>query len=261
MIETTDFRKAEQYTLSIRLTADGFCFSLFNPLATEEEAFSYEMAEADELLSECGNLKKLFRQKEWLNNPFGKVCIITESTRQLIVPLALFDDEQAEALFYHSMSEGENEVVCYNILPHENMVVIFGMDESTHDWLLEKYPNVKFYAKATPLISHFSADAKAEDAKKLFVNFGKEVATLLAYENGELQLCNSTSFTNPTDIVYHILSCWKSLDMNQETDELYLTGTPVEQEELLHILRTYVQQVKVVEHTECTDLYSLSSCE
>jgi polyribonucleotide nucleotidyltransferase len=32
MIETTDFNKSEQYTLSIRLSTDGFSFSVFNPL-------------------------------------------------------------------------------------------------------------------------------------------------------------------------------------------------------------------------------------
>ncbi|WP_277112433.1 DUF3822 family protein, partial [Bacteroides stercorirosoris] len=32
MIETIDFSRSEQYTLSIRLSADGFSFSVFNPL-------------------------------------------------------------------------------------------------------------------------------------------------------------------------------------------------------------------------------------
>ena len=42
MIETTDFNKSEQYTLSIRLSTDGFSFSVFNPLGDGE--FSYNKA-------------------------------------------------------------------------------------------------------------------------------------------------------------------------------------------------------------------------
>ncbi|WP_349832949.1 DUF3822 family protein, partial [Bacteroides fragilis] len=37
--ETIDFGKSEQYTLSIRLSTDGFSFSVFNPLGDGE--FSY----------------------------------------------------------------------------------------------------------------------------------------------------------------------------------------------------------------------------
>ena len=32
MTERIDFTKSEQYTLSIRLSADGFSFSIYNPL-------------------------------------------------------------------------------------------------------------------------------------------------------------------------------------------------------------------------------------
>ena len=45
MIETTDFNKSEQYTLSIRLSTDGFSFSVFNPLGDGE--FSYYDREVD----------------------------------------------------------------------------------------------------------------------------------------------------------------------------------------------------------------------
>lgn len=49
MIETTDFNKSEQYTLSIRLSTDGFSFSVFNPLGDGE--FSYYDREVDESFS------------------------------------------------------------------------------------------------------------------------------------------------------------------------------------------------------------------
>ena len=110
MIETTDFRKSEQYTLSIRCTADGFCFSLYNPLTSAEEAYSNYFVEADILLSECGNLKKIIRHTEWLNNSFGKVNVLIENTRQMTIPLDFFEDEQAQEFFYHSLHKMDNEI-------------------------------------------------------------------------------------------------------------------------------------------------------
>ena len=36
MTERIDFTKSEQYTLSIRLSADGFSFSIYNPLTDND---------------------------------------------------------------------------------------------------------------------------------------------------------------------------------------------------------------------------------
>ena len=73
MIETTDFNKSEQYTLSIRLSTDGFSFSVFNPLGDGE--FSYYDREVDESLSLTANLKQTFRELEWLKRPFRRVPV------------------------------------------------------------------------------------------------------------------------------------------------------------------------------------------
>jgi len=58
MIETIDFSKSEQYTLSIRLSADGFSFSIFNPL-NENELFFFDR-KVEESLSLTANLKQTF---------------------------------------------------------------------------------------------------------------------------------------------------------------------------------------------------------
>lgn len=258
MLENIDFRKSEQYTLSIRLTADGFCFSLSHFSLTENKFFPNWESEIDLLLSECGNLKKIFKQAEWLNNPFGQVNVIVENTRHLLMPLAFFDDEQTEEIFYHSFCKAENEIVCYNILPDENMVMLFGMDESTHDFITEQYPNAKFYAKATALVRYFSKEEKSCQ-HTLYVNLGKTATTLTAYEKGQVLLCNSFLSLHDTDIAYYVLSCWKNLHFDQETDELRLTGLTNEHTEILPLLQTYIKQLKCIDDSADLDFKALVS--
>ena len=254
MIETTDFRKSEQYTLSIRCTADGFCFSLYNPLKSAEEAYSNFFVEADILLSECGNLKKIIRQTEWLNNPFGKVNVLIENTRQMTIPLDFFEDDQAEELFYHSLHKVNNETVGYNVVPNNNIVVLYGMDQSTKTFLQEKYPNAKFFSKTTALLSHYGKKMGEGNRKKLIVHVDKHICTFMAYEEGHLLLCNTQTYTQQTDIAFHSLACWKSLNMNQEEDELYLSGEVDNTQDLLQILKKYLQHVIVEENTTNIDL-------
>ncbi len=129
MIETTDFTKSEQYTLSIRLSTDGFSFSIFNPLGDGE--LSFHEHEVDTSLSLTANLKQAFREVEWLNHSFRRVNVLMANKRFTFIPLEFFEDEQTETVFYHNHPKRDNEVVQYNILHKNNIVVLFGMDKST----------------------------------------------------------------------------------------------------------------------------------
>ena len=80
MIETTDFNKSEQYTLSIRLSTDGFSFSVFNPLGDGE--FSYYDRAVDESFSLTANLKQTFRELAWLERPFRRVNVLMADKRK-----------------------------------------------------------------------------------------------------------------------------------------------------------------------------------
>jgi len=148
MIETTDFSKSEQYTLSIRLSTDGFSFSIFNPLG--EGRFSFHEHGVDDSLSLTANLK----------NPFRRINVLMAGKRFTFIPLEFFEDEQAETVFYHNHSRQDNELVQYNILHKNNIVVLFGMDKSACSLLREQYPDVRFYAQASPLIEYFAAKSQ-----------------------------------------------------------------------------------------------------
>lgn len=107
MIETTDFNKSEQYTLSIRLSTDGFSFSVFNPLGDGE--FSYYDRAVDESLSLTANLKQTFRELAWLERPFRRVNVLMADKRFTFIPLEFFEDEQTEIIFYHNHPKRETK--------------------------------------------------------------------------------------------------------------------------------------------------------
>ena len=123
-----DFSKSEQYTLSIRLSTDGFSFSIYNPI--HESSLSFFEKEINASLSLTANLKQIFRETDFLALPYKKVNILMADKRFTHVPAAFFEEDQAEILFYHNHSPKENEVVLHNVLPRNNMTVIFGMDKS-----------------------------------------------------------------------------------------------------------------------------------
>lgn len=259
MIETLDFSKSKQYTLSIRLSTDGFSFSVLNPL--EENGHSvYEYA-VNESSSLTANLKRAFKETEWLHLPYRRVNILISDKRFTFIPLEYFEDELAETIFYHNFPTQENETIQYNILHRNNTVVIFGMDKSAYTFLREQYPEAYFYSQASPFIEYFSSKSRLGNNRKMYVNLRKTATDVYCFERSRLLLANSLPCKAASDRIYYILYIWKQLGFSQERDELHLTGLFEQKEPLLKELRKYIQQVFITNPATNLDLQAITQCE
>lgn len=255
----TDFSKSEQYTLSIRLSTDGFSFSVFNPMGDGE--LSFFDREVDEGLSLTANLKQTFREVEWLNRPYRRVNILMADKRFAFIPLEFFEDEQAEIVFYHNHPKRENELVQYNILHKNNIVVLFGMDKSACIFLREQYPDAKFYSQASSFIEFFSMKSRLGNCRKMYAHLRKDAIDVYGYERGRLLLANSFACKETADRIYYLLYIWKQFGFEQERDELHLTGALHDKEQLLPELRKFIRQVFIMNPSTNLDLQAITSCE
>ncbi|WP_455587398.1 DUF3822 family protein [Bacteroides sp.] len=263
MLETgnnnIDFSKSEQYTLSIRLSTDGFSFSIYNPI--HESSLSFFEKEITPSLSLTANLKEVFRETDFLTLSYKRINILMADKRFTHVPLDFFEEAAAEMLFYHNHSKKENEIVLYNVLSRNNAAVIFGMDKSAHLFLKEQFPEAQFYSQASPISEYFSTKSRLGNSKKMYVSLRKNTIDLFCYERGHLLLANSFECEQTADRVYYLLYTWKQLNFNQERDELHLTGILADKENLVKELRKYILQVFIMNPETNIDIQALLTCE
>ena len=66
-----DFTKSKQYTLSIRLSTDGFSFSIYNPINDNSQSLFEK--EVDTSLSLTANLKNVFHESDFLSYSYKRV--------------------------------------------------------------------------------------------------------------------------------------------------------------------------------------------
>ena len=259
MIENTDFNKSDQYTLSIRLSTDGFSFSVFNPLGEGE--YSFYDRQVDESLSLTANLKQTFREVEWLNRPYRRVNALIANKRFTFVPLEFFEDEQAETVFYHNLTKKDNELVQYDILHNNNIVVLYGVDKTSFTFLREQYADIKFHAQSSPLIEYYAAKSRLGTNRKMYVYLQTGSLNVYAYERGRLLLANSFDCKVNADRIYYLLYIWKELGLDQERDELHLSGNLNEKKDLLAELRKFISRVFVMNPANNLDLQTINLCE
>ena len=223
MTERIDFTKSEQYTLSIRLSADGFSFSIYNPLTDND--FCFVPHPVNTGYSMTANLKGYadqYRSAEDIR--INGLTFLYDSPRFTPVPLELFEDEQMDTVFYHNFPKGNNEIVLCNVLGRSNVVILFAIDKHTHLLLTEHFPTARYFSTASPLTEYFARKSRLGNSRKLYTHIREQQMEVFCFDKGNLLLINSFPCKQTTDHVYYLLYIWQQLNYNQEKDELHLTG-------------------------------------
>lgn len=241
MNKELDLEKSKQYTLSIRLSADGFSFSIYDP--TEKVSIDHTRYRIEPNISLTANVKQAWAENDFLKLPFKRVNLLIDTPRYTTVPLALFEETQAETIYYHNHPRYLSEVVAHNILNRSNCVLLFAIDKSTYNLLYEYFPQARLYATVSPVIEYLCDRSRLGNNRKLYAYIQKKHIDILAFERGKLLFANTFPNRGNADCIYFILNVWKQIGLNQETDELHLTGIPEEKERFIDKLRKYVKIV------------------
>ncbi|KAA6349547.1 hypothetical protein EZS27_003058 [termite gut metagenome] len=246
-INDIDFNLSEQLILSIRLGTDGFSFTIHSPSNKQPEAFLHK--EGVSSLPFIDNLKQVFSELDFLNHPYRQVRILLVSPRFTTVPLNLFDEKQMEPVFDYNYLRIENEIVLYNVLKENDIVLLFGIDKNVYQYLIEQYPQANVYSHITPLIEYFSGcDYGAENnfSRKMYIALHEQSMDICCFEYKRPIFINSFEYQHIDDCIYYILHIWKQINLNQETNNLYLIGTMPDKERLLRELKRYILHVYAI---------------
>lgn len=247
------------HTLSIRLSTDGFSFSIYNP--TQDATVSLHEKEINPSLSLTANLKLVFRELDFLSDTYRKVNLLMADKRFTLIPLELFEDDQSEMMFNHNHTKRENEIIQYNILKKNNTVVLFGMDKSAHQLLCEQFPEAKFYSQSSILIEYFTVKSKLGNNRKMYASIRGNAIDFYCFEHGHLILANSCECKVTADRVYYLLYIWKQLGFDQERDELHLTGMLTDKDNLMKDLRKFILKVFIMIPETNIDMQAIQICE
>lgn len=245
IIDKIDFNKSEQYILSIRLSTDGFSFSIYNPIRDSVVLTRKRGIETG--LSFTANLKQAFKELDFLSYTYKQVNVSLVSKRFTLIPLDLFVEDQVETYFYYNFPPKENEIILYDTLSKTGAAILYAMDKSLYCFLKEQYTDVvQFNSSVTNLAECFAVKSRIGSDKKMYVNLHQGVMELYVYERGHLMLLNSFDCKNEADCAYYLLYTWKQLTMDQQTDELYIVGEDKERDKLIADVQRFIQHISAL---------------
>ncbi len=255
-----DFSKSEQYTLSIRLSADGFSFSIHH--SQKEDDFTFIKYPVNTFYSLTANLKEFIGATEAFRYSYKRINILIDTPRYTLVPFELFEDEQLEDIFHYNFPKKDNETIISNILGKSNIALLFGVNKHSLQLLNEHFPNARIFSCISPLMEHFATMSKEGNCRKLYAHFRNNLLETYVFDKGKLLLNNAFPCRQTADRVYYLLYIWQQQGLSQENDYLYLAGDIDKEEELLVELHKFLRNIIIIPRKEIPfDIQTLLTCE
>ncbi len=244
-----DFNKTRQYTLSIRLSTDGFCFAVHNPQADGE--YAYQPYRIDPLKSVVGNLKVAATETEMLRHTYGTVNIILADTPYTLVPKEYYAEQYERELYRMGIAIlAATDTIMHNLVGDGQAVVLFAIDKQLHKYLSTQYPKAQVYAGVSPLINFGVERSYAAGRKYCLLHVRRRSFDLMCWENAAPIFANTFHYRETADALYYLLGCWTTLSLSQTDDTLHIAGEPRHTKALVRELGKFIRNIHLIRPAE-----------
>ncbi len=237
---TIDLDRTEKYILTLRLTADGFAFSLHDPLTDGSFYFQQEVFPSSG--SYLQMLEKAIYENEFLLKEYRKTYVLFSSDRFTLVPTSLAENEDPH-IYYDFCLEKQNESVQSNKLIRNNCYNLFGTNPEVSAFLQRTFHAPVFIHHISSLCEYFHNKSRLGNFSKMYIQIQPEFIDILCFNRDGLRFAQTYKYQYADDAVYYILNAWKQLDLDQQKDELQITGTGQNRKEISDTLKKYVLNV------------------
>ncbi len=252
------FEPNQKYSLSIRILADGFSFSIYCPFLGSKPVHTRYVS-VNTTLSVAVNLKKLYQEEACLRHGFTKVVVYMEMGRWTIVPSEMWIAHEKVTYFYQNLPVRDNEVVLCDHVAKLDLEVVYAADKTLLDELRTCYgETLCVHAIPSLLLSSFAAQANHSNRLTLFVVLQGEYFEFYAIKKGHLELTNRVYAPVVNDCIYYTLYIWKILNYEQLADSLFIVdmssrdkvmqwlNVQVPMQDVVTNLRRYIKHVGVL---------------
>jgi hypothetical protein len=237
--ENIDFAESKKYILSIRLMPSGFYFSIHCP--SDKTVFYQNSVSFSPNSDYLKNLEKLIFDYSFFSYNYQQINVICVEEQATIVPNE-----------YHQ-KKSEHDLISFNFLyPKEQVLnneieqlgcrVVWGMNMQVHNFLSRALLNPRFASHLSVLISLFYSRHNSKD-NALFINFNDDrMIDIVAFSGENLLLAKTFYANNPLEESYYIQKTWEALQLNTQTDPLYLSGKTDNHSESIETMKKIVSK-------------------
>ena len=229
----TDSTISNQYSLSIRISSDGFSLSVVDG---SDSLISTKIIPTILTSLSAEQITTLINKETQIN--YRNIHLIYESDIYTFVPAPVFrSNEAADYLNFQQNKTTKNDIVLYNYLPVWDTVNVFAIPKAIQAALSQLFPNTIIEQH----VSYFLATkVKTQHENALFIWTRPKTLDIIAFKNGKLYLLNSYLYLTADDFTYHTLNIIDKLSIDTDKCKVGLFNAE-KKPELKKILEEYLE--------------------
>ena len=216
-----DINQTYDYILSIRVSPDGFSFSVVNPNGNQLLAFQ-------NIPIKISHEKFITRRfTEWLDTEeipgkkFRHTVTFIYTQKFTLVPASFFVKEKSANILQSLFENTTPSVVHENYLEKINARLLFVIPKQLNQLLQTRFGNVPVLHPLQQIAAMFFPVGN-ENWVVLYLT--PQSFCMLLFRNGRLAFANSFVVSTPADIVFFVVSVLNHERLPREETEVFLTG-------------------------------------
>lgn len=199
------------YSLSIRLTSDGFSLFIYNDSG---KLVSKKWTPIPDLFKLSENtISIVLEQIPELSSNYKEASIVIETDQFTLIPSVFFREEKAgDYLKLQHPEVGNNSQACYDSIETRECLNVFSTPLHLINGLKKYIPRVAIKHHLTELIAKMSHTS--DNILQICLRDSRMDAIVI--KDTRLQLANSFKTDSPEDLVYYVLNIFEQLSLNTE---------------------------------------------
>lgn len=231
--------KTSTYIITIQFCPTGYSYCIKDIIRKQIVAIKNDDFSESTRPNYVDKIKDVIKSDIYLNKSYKSVDLIFRAEKFTLVPSELFDKSFLKSYFKFNYEFSDDEEIHFNKLKSANAYNLFVMPASITTFLVNKFPEVKFYQQGSPIIEYLVEKTKNSnsEAPTVFLNIYKDCFDFISVCKGKLLFYNIFKYQTAEDYLYYLLNVMKSLKYEPGKTDIKLSGDIDENSELY--LKTY----------------------
>jgi hypothetical protein len=243
--ETLDINSTENYELSVQLCTDSLSFCILDGIRNKYILFRSFTPDSYRHFTP-GQLSELISTDDFLTKSYKKVHLVMPSPRFTMVPAPLFDPGKKEEYFTFNHAISESSQILINKIQDPDSFLIFSVSRPILEIAKGFVHGADPMHHMLPLFHQINQSIKGTADYHIQAHIESDFFNLIIFNENVLKFCNSFVYRNTSDILYHILNVFKSMNIRQE-ETIVLSGHTEMYDDLYSGLAMYIRGVKFAE--------------
>jgi hypothetical protein len=224
--------------LIIRVGRGSLAFSTVESL----NEVRYEMYALNSSISMAANMREALRSEPLLGNSYERVLVAVDAP-VMMVPTELYREDEQDALYRHTFTSGDQQVLQHSVVPDLNCVAVYAMPRDLHAVIGEAFPQASFMAASVPVWQHLHHRSYTGPRNKLYAYCHEHRLEVMNFSQNRFKFYNAFTVNNADDTLYYLLAVWQQLALDATHDEMHLVGDFADGKALTERASDFVKRV------------------